>query len=451
VIRYPFVPKTNAHLAAGQFWSIPLSDGRFACGRVLRVDREVKTYGARAMFVGALLDWVGTEPPTSDAIAGRSVLQVCRAYVRTISEPGGAVLGERPLELDGIIVPADASTIWGFRGALFAAERRFVAGDPPPRAERREVRSPLTEEMLRPAVTGLGVVQFTSPLTDDDFGRLANWLSSYPEMTLRAYFRHRDVEFLRFFPFLRRFDVDATHDLESLDGLRYLPDDLEELAVGATRRRLDLAGLERFRGLKSLFLEGQSKRIDAISSLTSLENLSLRSITLPDLSLLLPLARLQTLEIKLGGTGDLRPLPLIGELRYLELWRIRGLSDVSAIGEMAHLQNLFLQALKHVESLPDLSGATALRRVRLQTMRGIRDLRPLASAPALEELILDDMPQLQPNDLAPLIGLPRLRAVSARIGIKKSAAVREILGLPEVSGPFDWRESSAGSTAGRAL
>jgi hypothetical protein len=32
---YPFVPRTNATLVPGQFWSIPLTDGRFACGRVL--------------------------------------------------------------------------------------------------------------------------------------------------------------------------------------------------------------------------------------------------------------------------------------------------------------------------------------------------------------------------------------------------------------------------------
>lgn len=198
--------------------------------------------------------------------------------------------------------------------------------------------------------------------------------------------------------------------------------------------------LERFAGLKSLFLEGQTKRIDVISRLTSLENLSLRSITLPDLSLLLPLARLQTLEIKLGGTTDLRLLPRIGKLRYLEVWRVQGLSDVGAIGAMSDLQCLFLQTLKHVESLPDLGKATALRRVRLQTMKGIHDLRPLARAPALEELILDDMPQLRPDDLTPLIGLPHLRAVSARIGIKKRDAVRALLGLPEVDGPFEWRD-----------
>jgi hypothetical protein len=294
--------------------------------------------------------------------------------------------------------------------------------------------------MLRTALTGRGVVQFTSPLTDDDFRRLADWLRAYPEITLRAYLRHRDIEFLRFFPFLRRFDVDAAYGLESLDGLRLLPDDLEQLAIGGTRRPLDLSRLERFAGLKSLFLEGQTKRIDVISSLLSLEHLGLRSITLPDLSLLVPLAYLRTLEIKLGGTSDLQLLPRIGRLRYLELWRIRGLSDVSSIGELSDLQFLFLQTLKHVESLPDLGKAVALRRVRLQTMKGIRDLRPLASAPALEELVLDDMPQLQPNDLRPLVGLPHLRAVSARIGIKKSEAAKALLRLPEVRGRFEWRD-----------
>jgi hypothetical protein len=216
-------------------------------------------------------------------------------------------LGERPLELDGIVPPEGrVSEWWGFRGAVFQAERHFIAGDPPPRAERREVRSPITEEMLRPALTGRGVVQFTSPLTDDDFPRLADWLRPYPEMTLRAYLRHRDLEFLRFFPFVRRFDVDAAYGLESLDGLRHLPDDLEHLAIGGTRRRLDLTGLERFSGLKALFLEGHTKHIDVISSLTSLENLSLRSITLRNLSLLLPLTRLRGLEIKLGGTSASR-------------------------------------------------------------------------------------------------------------------------------------------------
>ena len=34
---YPWVPKSTAHPEAGQFSAFPLSDGRFACDRVLTV------------------------------------------------------------------------------------------------------------------------------------------------------------------------------------------------------------------------------------------------------------------------------------------------------------------------------------------------------------------------------------------------------------------------------
>src|SRR4249919_3658130 len=101
---YPFVPKSNTDLAPGQFWSIPLSDGRFGCGRVLRVERD-KAIGGRTRFVGAILDWVGDVPPSPEAIAGRPVLAVGNAHVRLITFGGGVVLGERPLDADGIEPP----------------------------------------------------------------------------------------------------------------------------------------------------------------------------------------------------------------------------------------------------------------------------------------------------------------------------------------------------------
>jgi hypothetical protein len=34
---YPFEPKSIARLQPGQFWAVPLTDGRHACGRVLHV------------------------------------------------------------------------------------------------------------------------------------------------------------------------------------------------------------------------------------------------------------------------------------------------------------------------------------------------------------------------------------------------------------------------------
>ena len=443
---YPFTPKSNAQLEPGQFWSIPLSDGRFGCGRVLRIDRD-RSYGARILFVGGLLDWVGDAPPSAEAIAGRPVLGLGVMHVRAISFGGGRVVGERPLEADGIEPPAGSiGTHWGEGYPTIRAEHRFIKGDPPPTSERRNVASPLTDEMLAPSPTGRGVVQFNKLLTDADFGSLAEWIRSYPEMMLRVYGSYdgsiQDLEFLRFFPTLRRFDADALHSrIRSIDGLRHLPEDAEELAIGDTTPRQDLAILRRFRQLKSLWLEGHTKHIEVISELTELQKLSIRSITLPDLSLMLPLRSLRALEIKLGGTTDLRLLPRIGEVRYLELWLVRGLDDISAVGQMGSLRSVFLQALKRVERLPDFSGASMLRRVHLMQMKGLRDLRPLATAPALEAVLLVEMPHLQVDDLRPLAGLPRLRAVTLGLGSsKKNDAAQAMLGLPPVTEPLDWRD-----------
>jgi len=442
---YPLTPKTTAHLRPGQFWSIPLGDGRFGCGRVLRIGVD-RPSGGRTRFIGAILDWVGDAPPSSEAIAGSSVLVVGNAHVRLISFGGGEILGERPLSADGIEVPTTVTTYWGDGYAVVRAERRFIAGDPPPTSDFREVSSPLTVEMLQPSPSGRGVVQFRKRLTDDDFRQVGEWFRPYPEMRLRAYgsYDHSitDLEFLRFFPTLRRFGADALFDsLQSLDGLRHLPADLEELAIGETRAKLDLGILSRFGDLKRLFLEGQTRHLEVISSLTSLDDLTLRSITMPDLSLLLPLVRLRSLDLKLGGTHDLRLLPRVGALWYLELWMIRGLTDVSAIGGIPSLRSLFLQALRQVTALPDMSQATALRQVCLETMKGLRDLRPLATAPALEAVELIDMRHLQPEDLAPLAGLPHLKAVTPGLGSRrKNDAASALLGLPMVRESYDWRQ-----------
>jgi len=443
VTSYPLTPKTNAHLRPGQFWSIPLADGRFGCGRVLRVEHD-KAVGGRTRFIGAILDWVGEAPPSSEAIAGRDVLAVGNAHVRLISFGGGAILGERPLDADRIEPPERVDTYWGDGYGVMRAERRFIAGDPAPTSEFRQVSSPLSPEMLRPSFTGRGVVQFSKRLTDDDFRQLGEWFRAYPEMTLRAYgsYDHSilDLEFLRFFPTLRRFAADALWDsLTSLDGLRHLPADLQELGIGATRAKLDLAILARFRELTWLFLEGQTKHLEVIAGFGALDDLTLRSITMADLSLLLPLKRLRSLDLKLGGTRDLGLLPRVGELRYLELWMIRGLTDVAAVGQISTLRSLFLQALPQVDALPNFRRATELRRIRLEGMKGLRDLSPLATAPALEGVELIDMRHMKAEDLAPLVGLPQLKAVTPGLGSRrKNEAAAAMLGLPYVSGSFDW-------------
>lgn len=99
---YPFVPRSNAHLEPGQLWAIPLVTGRFACGRVLGVDRTLR-HGGRTAFWAGLMDWCGDAPPTGDDLEGvDGVVHHGVAHILAITMTGGEILGHRPLVVDGI-------------------------------------------------------------------------------------------------------------------------------------------------------------------------------------------------------------------------------------------------------------------------------------------------------------------------------------------------------------
>ena len=123
-LRYPFVPKSNRFLEPGQYWAVPLSDGRFACGRVLDVPRTPDPHVpvGRMLFLAGLLDWVGATPPTRHTIAGAGLIAQGFAHIKAITTTGAAVLGQRDLEADRI-VPAllrsheGGGTVWVYEGA----------------------------------------------------------------------------------------------------------------------------------------------------------------------------------------------------------------------------------------------------------------------------------------------------------------------------------------------
>ena len=145
----------------------------------------------------------------------------------------------------------------------------------------------------------------------------------------------------------------------------------------------------------------------------------------------MPLPTLSRLDIKLGGTTNLKALPNLRKLEYLELWLIRGLADLSVIADMTSLKELFLQALRNVTRLPSFAHLKQLHRVTLQTMKGLRDLSPVAQAPALEELELIDMPGLDPRKLRCFVGHPALRKFGGGLGsLKRNAYAEALLGLP---------------------
>jgi hypothetical protein len=325
------------------------------------------------------------------------------------------------------------------------AIRQIPGGD---RGDRR------SGDPWRPLEPDVRVVQIDHELQLDEYRRLAHELEGRPDVALRVYRDITDLEFLRHFPSLRRLRVgEVYHDL-SLDGLRHLPEDMESLWITPARRPMSLRPLARFEHLRQLLVEGPQRDLDVIGRLVSLEDLTLRSVTMPDLGILLPLDRLRALDIKLGGTRDLRLIPRIGRLEYVELWLIRGLDDVTPLGELPALEHLTLQALAGVAALPSFGGGSALRRVDLETMKGLSDLAPLADAPSLEILNLIDFRQARPDILRPFIGHPTLRAGIWGLGSsRRNFAAQDLLplppepygyaaarGRPEIVSPLPWDE-----------
>lgn len=103
-MRYPLVPKSTSPLRPGQFWAVPLRDGRFACGRVLQLGGEENPVPTRAFF-GALHSWVGETPPRETTPLGADLVDFGLMHIRAIVESGGCILGERPLAADRLEVP----------------------------------------------------------------------------------------------------------------------------------------------------------------------------------------------------------------------------------------------------------------------------------------------------------------------------------------------------------
>ncbi len=299
-----------------------------------------------------------------------------------------------------------------------------------------DLRSPVTADQLAGLDDRAETVQFSSALTPAEYALLGRWFAGQPAKTLRVYGSHdatiTDLEFLRYFPTLRSFRADFLHDaLEDLDGLRHLPADVRSLGLGRLGKRLPLAPLARFTELQELRLDGRAADVGVIGHLTNVRRLSLRSVTLPDLSLLGTLPHLETLDIELGGTRDLGVVPQLRALTHLALWRVRGLTDLAPIAEHTGLESVHLQSLGRVGQLPGMARMTGLRRLWLEAMKGVRDLSPIATAPRLRRLAVIDMPQLEPSAFTPLVAHPTLETLRFGLGsARRNDAVRRIIDLP---------------------
>lgn len=175
----------------------------------------------------------------------------------------------------------------------------------------------------------------------------------------------------------------------------------------------------RFTSLQEIYLEGQQKNIEVLTQLSDLQDVTLRSINTPDIRYLRPLQRMWSLDIKLGGIKDLYAIEGMENIKYFELWQVKGLSDIGVISSLTGLQHLFLQSLRRIAALPSLQPLKRLRRISLENMKGLKDVSALEHAPGLEEFIHVAAENMQPENYLPLLRNPHLKRALVGFGSDK--------------------------------
>jgi hypothetical protein len=313
---------------------------------------------------------------------------------------------------------------------------------------RVQISDRLTDEEVRELIqyNELEVIQFQSEIEQETFQKLNDILFSVrDDVVLRVYGFYNskcDFSFLENLPNLSRFYAECYEMVENLEAITFLkklkelnlsifglesfdilskiPDTLEELVLGETKsKKPNLSILERFENLRKLFIVGHKKNIEVISKLGNIERLTLTSITTKNLEFLLPLKKLWYLNINFGGINNFSAIEGLKNIKYLELFQIRGLSDISFISTLTGLQYLSLQNLPNANVLPNLSNLTNLKKVALENMKGLKDISSLEHAPVLVEFTHWSAMNMNIEDYVPLLSNPSVERVSVGFGSDK--------------------------------
>jgi hypothetical protein len=230
-------------------------------------------------------------------------------------------------------------------------------------------------------------------------------------------------------------------ELDNFDFLDKITPTLKELYLHQTRsKKPKIDSISRFKNLEYLYLEGQSKGIEGIEKLKGLKKIVLRSISTENLDYLTGQNNLWSVDIKLGGIKNFDALKTLPNLKYLELWQIRDLADLSFISSLEPLQNLFIQSLRNVEKLPPLDRLKKLRRIYLENLKGLKHLNSLRHIENLKEFVYVLAQNQEPENLKPVLDNPSVKSVLCRFGSDKKNDTFDNLVRKAGKGIYKWSE-----------
>ena len=203
-------------------------------------------------------------------------------------------------------------------------------------------------------------------------------------------FKNTDLSILSSLPNLKSLTIEI-YDLRDFSFVKTLPSQLEHLSINAELKSgkpvFDCQWLLHFKNMQSLFLGKLDKNLEAIASLNQLEKLELRSFKNKDLSFLkqIPIKELSILWCD-GAKIDLTTLSDIRSIRYLEIFRVSKLDDISFVNKLTGLEKLELVWLPHITKLPDLSSLYQLEEVKIDSLNGLTDISALINVENLKKV-----------------------------------------------------------------
>ena len=143
-------------------------------------------------------------------------------------------------------------------------------------------------------------------------------------------------------------------------------------AMAKKGRARDVA---RGRGTAEVWIDHAVIEPADLAWLAPVRRLTLWAVDLPE-GFLGTLPNLDWLDVR-GGSGESADVVSGCErLRYLRINQVRGLSDVSAVGELATLELLSLYGLPKVTALPSMARLRSLARLELGSVKGLGSIAP---------------------------------------------------------------------------
>ena len=365
----------------GDWFAIPLGDGRYGVGIVARGTRK-----AIAGYVFAQ-PWSGL--PSIEALASLDPAQASWSGAfsdRAIVEERWPVIGgSASFALSNWALEAHYERVL----SPLALERLVAAGVLPTR--QRIVRD-LCAEVTRATLASIAPnaqIQWRAPLSPSSLEAIAGWVGIHPRASVRVY-------------------GDALAQLGALaqwPGLRTL-----RLGAGALMERFP-----RFEAVRNVALEGLPANADFARAFPHVRALRLAAgASVIDVHALSGLRKLRVLDCNGGTIETLGPLASFPNLEAVRLSRTRGWWDLAPL------------------------RATRLRALCIEQHIDLADLRPLADMNELEQLELRGLWQFNVGELGWLRSVTTLRRVTIDIGGRRKNVELYRGGGWAAAWPFAW-------------